>query len=163
MAKMFRIEGAETLVAELEDRLDPERIQRKLPLACALVEGSAKRKAPKGDGTLRSSIAYRVEGNKGIVYTPLEYAPYVEFGTGIFAEKEGREGYWVYVKDGGGSDKRSSKSYTEEEAKQVMAILRKKGLEAYYTNGQHPHPFLRPALHENREKILKLLKEGLAK
>ena len=163
MAKMFRIEGAESIVAELKERVNEENIQSKLPLCCALVEGSAKKKAPKGDGTLRSSITYKVEENKGIVYTPLEYAPYVEFGTGIHAEKEGREGYWVYVKDGGGSSQRSSKSYTEDEAKQVMAILRKKGLEAYYTNGQHPHPFLRPALHENREQILKILKGGLVK
>lgn len=137
MAKMFRIEGAETLVAELEDRLDPERIQRQLPLACALVEASAKRKAPKGDGTLRSSIAYRVEGTTGIIYSPLEYAPYVEFGTGIFAE------------DGDGR-KDVPWRYKDEEG------------EWHTTSGQNPQPFLRPALHENREKILKLLKGGLA-
>lgn len=138
MAKMFRIEGAETLVAELEDRLDPERIQRQLPLACALVEASAKRKAPKGKtGALRSSITYRVEGNKGIIYTPLEYAPYIEFGFGLYAEN-------------GNGRKDVPWHYQDEEGKW------------HSSEGEEPQRFLRPALHENREKILKLLKGGLA-
>ena len=31
----------------------------------------------------------------------------------------------------------------------------------HYTHGQHPQPYMRPALNENREKIITLIKEGL--
>lgn len=137
MADMFRIEGAESLIAELEDRLDVDRIQRNLPKACAIVEASAKRKAPKGKtGALRSSITYKVEGNTGIVYTPLEYAPYIEYGFGIHAE------------DGNGR-KDVPWHYQDEEGNW------------HSSEGEEPQRFLRPALQENREKILRLLKEGL--
>jgi hypothetical protein len=103
------------------------------------------------------------EGNntKGIVYTPLEYAPYVEFGTGIHAEKGGRSGYWVYVEGGTKKSKDGGKTYTLEEAKRVVAMMRKKGLKAYYTNGHAPKPFLRPALNENREEIKRLLRGAM--
>lgn len=53
--------------------------------ACLLVEDSAKAKAPVNTGTLRNSITYEVSGDVGTVGTNLEYAPYVEFGTGLFS------------------------------------------------------------------------------
>ena len=57
-------------------------------LATAIVEGSAKRICPVDTGYLRNSIHMKpaeISGNevKGQVYTATEYAPYVEFGTGI--------------------------------------------------------------------------------
>ena len=103
--------------------------------ACALVEGEAKKKAPKDTGALRRSISSTVKGTEGIVFTPLEYAPYVEYGTGLFAEKGGRKNVPWYYKDEEGKWHRSS--------------------------GQHPHPYMRPALNENREEILRLIKEGI--
>ena len=72
-----------------------------------------------------------------------ENAIWEEFGTGEFAEKgDGRRGWWVYVK--GSSSRRGGRTYsTQAEAKKAVAILRKKGLEAYYTKGKHArHPFL---------------------
>ena len=131
-----RVEGVEALIAELGKKFDTEKMQKNLGKACAIVEGAAKKKAPKGDGTLRSSITYKVEGTVGIVYTPLEYAPYVEFGTGIEAE------------DGNGR-KDVPWHYKDEEG--VW----------WHTEGSKPKRFLRPALHESREKILQVLKEGL--
>jgi HK97 gp10 family phage protein len=96
-------------------------------------------KAPKGTGELRRSITSKVdeEGGDlvGIVYTPLEYAPYVEYGTGLFAEEGGRKDVpWHYQDDEG---------------------------EWHTTSGQHPQPFMRPALNENREQIIRILKEGM--
>ena len=105
--------------------------------ACALVEGEAKKKAPKDTGALRRSISSTVKGTEGIVFTPLEYAPYVEYGTGLFAEKGGRKNVPWYYKD--------------EEGKW------------HITSGQHPHPYMRPALNENREEVLRLIKEGIIK
>lgn len=118
------------------DRLvDEEKMKAALGKACALVERSAKQNAPKGAGELRRSITSEVRGLEGIVFTALEYAPYVEYGTGLFAEEGGRKDVpWNYQDDKG---------------------------EWHSTSGQHPHPYMRPALDENREQILRILKEGL--
>ena len=107
--------------------------------ACSVVERAAKQKAPKDNGELRRSITSKVEqdGNDaiGIVFTPLEYAPYVEYGTGLFAEDGGRKNVpWCYQDDKG---------------------------EWHSTSGMHPQPFLRPALNENREQIKKILGEAI--
>ena len=61
-----------------------------------------------------------------------------EFGTGEHSIKGGgRKGYWVYVDNGGAPQAvKGGKTYTKKEAKRVVAIMRKKGLNAYYTNGK---------------------------
>ena len=55
--------------------------------ATAHVHGQAKQLAPADTGRLRGSIHMKVVKDTrkvvGCVYTNLEYAPYVEFGTGI--------------------------------------------------------------------------------
>jgi hypothetical protein len=164
------IEGLENVLDAFSNLADEQALKRAMGQACSLVVGDAIKKVKKGEGELQKHMQFRVEGTGndivGVVFNPLEYAPYVEYGTGMFAENgDGRQGYWVYVKDSEGGFSKKSKSggktYTLEEAKQIMAILRAKGLEAYYTNGRHPRPFLRPALHENRENILRILKGGL--
>lgn len=131
----IEFEGMDRVIASLEDVADVGDIKRALGKACALVEASAKKKAPKGDGELRRSITSEVDGTEGTVFTPKEYAPYVEFGTGLFAEKGGRADVpWVYQDDKG---------------------------DWYTTYGMHPQPYMRPALQENREEIVKILREGI--
>jgi heterodisulfide reductase subunit B len=100
---------------------------------------------------------------QGIVFNPLEYAPYVEYGTGAFREEGATSGYWVYVLESEGSTPhaKSSKRYTLEEAKQIVASMRADGIEAVYTQGQPPRPFMRPALDENREEIKRVLREAI--
>ena len=127
--------GADGVLAALGRFTDEGKLAGALAKACALVEREAKENAPKGDGTLRNSITSIVEDKQGVIFTPLEYAPYVEYGTGLFAEEGGRKDVpWHYQDEKG---------------------------EWHSTNGQHPHPFLRPALEENRKAILKILKEGM--
>lgn len=152
--------NVDKVIAMLESVANPAKYEAALNKACLLVERSAKQKAPKGE--LRNSIASRVEGLAGVVYTPLYYAPYVEYGTGLFAEDgKGRQQVpWVYVKGSAPSEGKAKTIHTEQSANEAVAYLRSKGLEAYKTSGQHPHPYLRPALHENREKIIEILKEG---
>lgn len=131
----IRFENLDEVLDSIESLMDVERLDAALGKAAAIVEADAKKKAPKGDGTLRNSIASKVEGYEGIVYTPLEYAPYVEYGTGLFAENGGRTDVpW---------------SYQDEEG------------EWHSTSGMKPHPYMRPALEENRDKIVEILKEGL--
>lgn len=134
------IEGLDEVLDAISDIADGDELKRAMGQACALVEGEAKKKAPKGNGDLRRSIESRVEDNGGdivgIVSTPLEYAPYVEFGTGLFAENDnGRKDVPWHYKD-------------------------EKG-EWHTTRGQKPQPYLRPALHENRENVLRILRGGL--
>lgn len=126
-----------SLLKRIDRMCSETNISAAIGKACALVEGEAKKKAPKDTGALRRSISSTVKGLEGTVFTPLEYAPYVEYGTGLFAEKGGRKNVPWYYKD--------------EEGKW------------HITSGQHPHPYMRPALNENREEILRLIKEGIVK
>lgn len=128
---------ANSLLKRIDGMCSETNISTAIGKACALVEGEAKKKAPKDTGALRRSISSTVKGLEGIVFTPLEYAPYVEYGTGLFAEKGGRKNVPWYYKD--------------EEGKW------------HITSGQHPHPYMRPALNENREEVLRLIKEGIIK
>lgn len=131
----IEFEGAEKLIARLDKMSDEAALKKNLETAALLVERSAKQKAPKDTGALRRSITSRVEGLEGIVYTPLEYAPYIEYGTGLFAEGNGRKDVpWNYQDDKGNW---------------------------HSTSGLKPHPYMRPSLDENREKIVDILKEGV--
>ena len=136
----IEIKNLDNVLAAIEEMGDTEEVRVALGKACAVVERAAKEKAPKDTGELRRSITSKVEKNgdklEGIIFTPLEYAPYVEYGTGLFAETGGRKDVpWHYQDDKG---------------------------EWHSTSGQHPQPFLRPALDENREKIVRILKEALS-
>lgn len=97
--------------------------------------------------------------------SPKENAIWEEYGTGEYAVNgDGRKGYWVYVKNSDQEDdtnKKSSKEYTLEEAKRVVAILRKKGLEAYYTKGKKPTKALTKAFEKKKEWAQKHLAEKL--
>lgn len=171
MAEDIKIEGLEALLAGFKDMAQTKELYAAFGKACATVERAAKEKAPKGSGELRRSITSKVQegadGFEGVIYTPLEYAPYVEFGTGLFAENgNGRsEVPWVYIE--GSTSKGSNKKTIYNslaEAEQAAAYLRQaKGLDAVVTYGKKPQPFLRPALDENREEILRQLKEGIKK
>lgn len=131
----IKLENLDGVLEALTGLIDEDKIQDALGRACALVERSAKQKAPKGNGDLRRSIQSKVEGNEGIVFTPLEYAPCVEFGTGLFAENGGRTDVpWHYQDDEG---------------------------EWHTTSGMKPQPYMRPALYENREQIMRILKGEL--
>lgn len=132
-------DGLERVMRVLEEPVSQQKVEKTLKKACALVEREAKKKAPKGNGDLRRSITSEVreEGGElvGVIYTPLEYAPYVEYGTGLFAEEGGRKDVpWCYQDDEG---------------------------EWHSTSGMKPQPFMRPALDENTQEILRILREGL--
>lgn len=139
MADDIKIDGIEEILEKLDGVIDNQKLEMALGKACALVERAAKQKAPKGTGELRRSITSRIdhtgEEATGVVFTPLEYAPYIEFGTGLFAEEGGRQDVpWHYKDDEG---------------------------EWHSTSGQKPRPYMRPALNENREQIKKILEEAI--
>nr|DAF68268.1 MAG TPA: putative tail component [Caudoviricetes sp.]DAL85380.1 MAG TPA: putative tail component [Caudoviricetes sp.] len=103
--------------------------------ACMLVEGQAVALAAVHTARLRNSIDYVVDEAEliGYVGTNVEYAIYVEMGTGEFAENGmGRKGGWVYQDPSG---------------------------EWFFTWGQEPQPYLRPAFRKNKSQIEALAKE----
>ena len=60
-------------------------------------EGFAKKKTPVDLGTLRNSITYVVNDDSVYIGTNIDYAPYVELGTGIYAtDGKGRKSPWSY-------------------------------------------------------------------
>jgi len=114
----------------------------KMKRAVIEVERVAKRKAPvnkyKGGGELRDSITYEVtrEGDSifGRVGTSVPYSIYQEFGTGIYAEGgDGRKTPWVYPAGDG---------------------------KFFWTKGNRPQPYLRPALHESEKFIRRVFGGG---
>lgn len=166
----LEIQGLDGVFERLEGIADAAKAKQAITKAVLLVERQAKINAQglsEGDGTLAGSIASRIDDYSGVVYTPLFYAPYVEYGTGIEAKHPTHPGRqdvpWVYVEHSGEPRQGAQKSFTPEEAKQAVAILRGKGLEAHYTYGQKPQPFMRPALDDNRDKIVEILREGIIK
>ena len=137
MSAEIKFEGLDEVLYKLDKISSNANIEEALGTCCAVVEKSAKQKAPKDTGALRRSIASKVEDNQGIIFTPLEYAPYVEYGTGLFAESGGRKDVpWNYQDDEG---------------------------KWHSTSGQKPQPFMRPALEENKALIKQILKEELTK
>jgi HK97 gp10 family phage protein len=136
----MQIEGVETILQRFDNVADTTAIKRAMGKCCALVERTAKQTAPKGNGELRNSIQSEVKDDGfnvlGVIYTPLEYAPYIEYGTGLFAEAgNGRKDVpWHYQDEKGNW---------------------------HSTSGQPPRPYLRPALADNSEKIKNILKESV--
>lgn len=103
--------------------------------ACILVEGQAVSLAPVDTGRLKKSIDHYVDKKEmiGYVGTNAKYAVFVEFGTGEFAENgKGRKGGWVYQSEDG---------------------------KWYFTYGQAPQPYLRPAFRNTKGQVMALAKE----
>lgn len=134
-----------------------------MELACLVIERDAKKNCSVDMGTLRASISHDVDFKTdsivGSVFSNLDYAPFLEKGTGIYAvDGNGRQDPWVYVKgEHSGVKSNTKKVYTWEEALRVMAILQRKGIDAHATKGQKPHPFLEPARDSNKDKITEIL------
>ena len=117
------------------DSFTQSDIEKALNKSCLAVENEAKKQCPVDTGDLRNSITHEVEDNVGYVGTNKEYAPYVEFGTGIFASAgNGRDTPWSYQDDEGNW---------------------------HTTVGQKPQPFLKTALDKQKKNVIKIFKQTL--
>jgi len=119
----------------------PEKIKDQMEKACIVVESKAKENCPVDSTLLRNSLSHKAEITSrgkvtGVVFTNVEYAPYVHNGTGIYAKNgQGRKSPWGYVAPDG---------------------------KYYFTSGQEPQPFLHDALRSERKKVLDGFKELLS-
>ncbi|KEH85039.1 hypothetical protein Z965_11145 [Clostridium novyi A str. BKT29909] len=110
---------------------------RWLQAAALVIQSQAKALAPVDTSNLKTSINHKIVVDKLEAYigTNADYAVYVEFGTGEFAENgQGRKGGWVY---------------TNSERKTI------------FTRGSKPQPYLRPAYRQNKQALIQLLNRYL--
>lgn len=108
-----------------------------LKAAALVIQSQAKALAPVDTSNLKTSINHKVEVSKLEAYigTNCDYAIYVEFGTGEFAENgNGRKGGWIYINNEG---------------------------KTIFTKGNKPKPYLRPAYRQNKQALIQLLNKYL--
>jgi HK97 gp10 family phage protein len=121
------------------------------------IQREAKRRtSPNVDtGRLRASIAIEPASTDGMslkVGTNVEYAPYVEWGTGIYATHPsipGRRTPWAFPVSAAGR-----KQYN-------WPIIEINGEPHYVTRGAKPHPFLFPAAEQERPNYYRNMEEAL--
>lgn len=103
---------------------------------CGLTaEGYAKRLTPVDTGNLRNSITHQVspDADEVQIGTNVEYAPYVELGTGKYAEG-GRPTPWVYQDDEGNW---------------------------HWTAGNPAQPFLKPAVADHAQTYRNIIEDEM--
>ena len=102
-------------------------------------EGYAKDLAPSpgrnGHGALRNSIGHKVDASEQAVYigTNVEYAPYLELGTGVHYPG-GRQTPWVYKDEEGNW---------------------------HHTRGQEAKPYLKPAVADHKRTYRNIIEDEL--
>lgn len=119
-------------LGKFRSQLGKKYLYKAMADACAIVRNDAVLNAPHGTGQLQRSIDFLVsdDGTEGIVYSNVEYAPYVQVGTGIYSAKgDGRDRPWKYP------------IYVDGQT------------EYRWTEGMKPRPYLQPALTQNTSKI----------
>ena len=118
--------------------------------ATKLVHGQAKALAPVDKGQLAGSIHMQVKDTgkelQGRVYTNVEYAAYVEFGTGVKGN-----GTYPYKVEG----------FTPEYKDKGWAYFDEDKGEWIYTKGQEAQPYMYPALKSHEKTIKSMLKNGV--
>ena len=110
-------------------------VEKALNVIGLVAERYAKELCPTDTSRLKNSISHQVDDETVYVGTNVEYAPYVEFGTGKFAEGGGgRPTPWSYQDDKGNW---------------------------HTTNGMKPQPYLKPAIENHLDEYKQYLKDEL--
>ena len=139
--------------------------------AAKLIQGDAKELCPVNDGYLREYLFADVKEDgdriEGRVFTNVEYAPYVEFGTGpdgLASKKEApakvlaqlsykQDGWWVHESQ---IDAETAEKYHFYRMETDQGVF-------YYTTGQEAQPFLYPATNRNEAAVTALTAANLKK
>ena len=143
------IKGVDSLTKRFNNIANME-LKTAMNKATQLVHGQAKALAPADTGQLRGSIHMQVKDTgkelQGRVYTNVEYAAYVEFGTGV----KGNGTYPYQVKGLSLTYKDKGWAYFDEDKGEMI-----------YTKGQKAQPYMYPALKQNEKTIKAILKQGV--
>lgn len=157
------IAGVENITKEL-DRRARRNLEPQMKKAVQFVQTAAKANVPVRDGELRESILTDVEKKwgtvTGTVYTNKSYAGYVEFGTGPKGQANHagispdinptytQKPWWIHESQIG---RDVAESYG-------WSYIDTPDGRFYHCYGQPAQPYMYPALHDNREYVLKILK-----
>ena len=129
------IKNVDRLTRRLNKIADME-LEKAMKKAVTMVHGQAKALAPVDTGNLAGSIRMEIKKKdknlEGRVYTNVQYAPYVEFGTGVAGN-----GSYPYEVEG------LKLAYHET------------------WGGMPAQPYMYPALKENEKRIQQLFKDGV--
>lgn len=142
MSEYIQFENLDKVVASIENLTNTDGIVEVMKDGCLKIEREAKQNCPKDTGRLRGSIESNVSVENGEVVgtigSNVEYAPYVEYGTGLFSSK--------------GDGRKNVPWFFEDE----------KG-EWHKTSGSHAKPFLIPAMNANKENLIESLQKAFRK
>lgn len=112
-------------------------IERAAEIIGGMAETYAKKLCPVDTSNLRNSITHTTEnnGHTVVIGSPVTYAPYVELGTGKFAE--------------GGGGRQTPWSYKDAKGKW------------HTTSGMRPRPYMRPAIENHKDEYKIVLETEL--
>lgn len=131
-----KLDGLDKILKNLnKKKFDKAKMRKALNKSALLVQRDAKQNCAVDTGHLRASIVTEVHDDYAIVGTNVKYAPYVEFGTGLLGDQSVPH------------TTRDSWSYQTADG------------EWHTSHGQRPQPFLIPALKNNEQNIMKIMKE----
>ena len=155
MSRGFTLNGLDELVGKLENASDgmQDSIKRAMERGMECIVNDAKQNYPYPSDSGKGEITHTVEAEghviRGRVFTPSNYAVYIEMGTGPVGEANHsgvsasalagvvyRPDGWSYADDAG---------------------------QWHYTEGQPARPFLHPAYRANRDKLRKLVRAAMTK
>lgn len=137
----MEIKNLDKLMKKL-DKLAKVELIKPMQKATKDVQTTAKTNVPVDDGHLRNSISTRVleddKGVEGTVFTNVEYAPYIEFGTGPMGAKNNK-----------GISPNVDVSYRSDS----WVYFNEKWERWVTTEGMVAQPFLYPALKSRKEVV----------
>lgn len=138
---MEAIIGLKELNTKLDKLMDKSSTKKAMTKSVLKIERDAKTLCPADTGALRRSIASQVEENsygqvEGVVYSPLDYAIWVNNRTRLFAIN-------------GDGKKDAPWSYQDEQGN------------LHSTVGQKPNPFMDKAVLQNEENIRDYFEEQI--
>lgn len=129
-----------------------------------IVQKKAKEEAPVDDGPLRASITKKVSVDAGRVGTNSSYAPYMEYGTGIYSEYPGaprkpirpKRGNYLIFKPKSSKGKyvtsKNGKRYYKRGSGEFVKVKEVKG--------SKPHFFMKKAFEEVEGRMHEVLEVG---
>jgi len=162
-----KITGMKAVMNSLSPQKLKEKTDKALLKFGVRVDRTAKELAPVDEGRLRSAIYYKHVDGGVEVGCAVDYAAYLEFGTGKFAAE--------YVatlptewKEFASQFKGSAGGNFREFVESIMGWVKRKGIDedrAYgialsiLGNGIKPHPFIYPAVQRNINKLIEDLRK----
>lgn len=144
--KTSKIIGLDQVQKKLQKIYDL-KVEKAIEKACDFLADEIKRATPVDSGDLKKSISFKIKNNakkgiQGVVFTNLEYATYVEFGTGPTGQQN-------HV----GISPNVNPRYNPTGWSYYDPVLKK----WIHTKGQKAQPFMYPIFKKNEKRIVEYI------